>query len=140
MNEIECLKYTVEQALSFTKSQAKIKSYEYNFDETNYISMTVMEFMSKGRYGTLVYNFTDEEVENIEKQIQNNSFVYDIPDPKTNMLRENALEVLHHFTKKDEFGFGIDFDDAFTLQFYLMKLYNQKEIYKAFKLSESFFK
>ena len=140
MNEIECLKYSVEQALSFTKSQAKIKSHEYNFDETNYISMTVMEFMSKGRYGTLVYNFTNEEVENIEKQIQDNNFVYDIPDPKTNKLRENALEVLHHFTKLDEFGFGIDFDNAFTLQYYLMKLYNQKEIYKAFKLSESFFK
>ncbi len=140
MNEIECLKYAVEQALSFTKSQAKIETVDFNFDETNFVTLMVAELISKEQYRNLVSIFTNEEIQNIEKQIRDNNFVYDISDEKTNKLRENALEVLHHFTKLDEFGFGIDFDYVFMIQYNLMKLYNQKEIHKAFKLSASFFK
>jgi hypothetical protein len=139
MNELLNYKNTSFSALSFVKSQSKIELFDYNFDQTNYISLMILDLMSKGQYGSLINQFTDEEVENIEKQIKDNTFVYEIPDPELSKMREISLEVLHHFTKLDENGFGIDFDEVYMIQCYLMKLYNKKEIFKAFSLVKHLF-
>ena len=93
MNELLNYKNTSFIALNFVKSQSKIELFDYNFDQTNYISLMILDLMSKGQYGSLINQFTDEEVENIEKQIKDNTFVYEIPDPELSKMREISLEV-----------------------------------------------
>jgi hypothetical protein len=140
MNEIDFLIENLPRTFSFVRSQGKVETYEYNFDQTNYIIMAVGEKVSKHGLGFLNQIFTETEVENILKQIEDNTFVYEIQNPEINKLREQSLELLHFYTKPDEFGFGIDFDDGFLVNYYLMKLYNQKEIFKAFSFAKSFMK
>lgn len=140
MNEIDFLIESLPRTFSFVKSQGKVETYQYDFDQMNYITMAVGENVSKHGLSFLNQIFTEIEIENILKQIEDNTFVYEIQNLEINKLREQSLELLHFYTKLDDDGFGIDFDNGFLINFHLMKLYNQKEIYKAFAFAKTFFK